>query len=99
MALTERDIEVLGDLEAAVRNYQNVGIGSYVRPLDCGGGNGSDHSYRLSKLARLGYAKDKQRGLPEGKKLARGYRGSKEYTITEEGLAVVAEARSKRRAQ
>jgi hypothetical protein len=81
--LTERDIDVLGDLAAAVRNYQRFGMGDYVRPLDCGAGNGSDHSYRLNKLARYGLAIAKRRG---------GYtRGSKKYTITEAGLRALKE--------
>lgn len=80
--LTDRDYEVLEELDAAVRNHRNVGAGDYVRPLDCGGFNGSDHSYRLAKLERKGLANSRQRS-------AFGSRGSKEYTITEEGLRLI----------
>ena len=75
--LTARDLEVLDDLRVACDNYQRVEGHQWVRPLDCGGTNGSDHSYRLSKLARAGYAEQKRRG---------GFsRGSKIYRITDVG--------------
>lgn len=79
MRMTERDIEVLGDLRAAVDNCEGIGAGSWVRPLDCGGSNGSDHSYRLSKLSKAGLAESRVRSCLE--------RGSKLYTITEKGRA------------
>lgn len=77
MVINERDIEVLSDLRAAVDNYLQSGAGNWVRPLDCGGRNGSDHSYRLSKLAKMGLAETRIRRS--------GQRGSKIYTITEKG--------------
>ena len=76
--LTERDIEVLRALRSATNNHLKCGIsGGWAQPMDCGGFNGSDHSYRLSKLASRGLAEQKQRG---------GWsRGSKSYRITEAG--------------
>lgn len=81
MRMTGRDIDVLGDLRAAVDNYEGIGAGSWVRPLDCGGSNGSDHSYRLSKLAKAGLAESRVRSS--------GQRGSKRYTITEKGRSTL----------
>ena len=81
MKLTERDYEVLGELDAACRNYLAVTGSDWVQPLDCGGSNGSDHSYRLSKLATAGLAESKRRG---------GWsRGSKSYRITPGGRAAL----------
>lgn len=75
--MTDRDIEVLDALRAATDNHLSVGLTGWVTPLDCGGFNGSDHSYRLSKLAQLGFAEQKRRG---------GWsRGSKCYRITDVG--------------
>lgn len=93
--LTERDLEVLSDLEAANRQLKPFGS-EWATPLHCGGSNGSDHSYRLSKLARLGFAQSKQRGGadPEdgtnGKRILAS-RGSKCYRITDAGRAALAE--------
>lgn len=85
--LIERDIEILCDLEAACRNYMNVVGDDWVQPLDCGGSNGSDHSYRLGKLAKAGYAEQRRRG---------GWsRGSKSYRITDAGRAALAEAKER----
>jgi DNA-binding PadR family transcriptional regulator len=51
--------------------------------MDCGGSNSSDHSYRLSKLVKMGLAESKQRwGVRWGR------RGSKIYRPSELGLAV-----------
>lgn len=81
--LGERDREILGDLEFANRNRADAGMSPWARPLDCGGSNGSDHSYRLSKLVRLGLAESKQRS-------AWMSRGSKVYQITDAGKAALA---------
>lgn len=76
--LTDRDLEVLGDLEAACRSILKFGR-EWVTPQDCGGYNGSDHSYRLSKLARVGLVDTKRPG---------GWsRGSKHYRINGTGKA------------
>ena len=76
-AATERDIEVLEDLDAACRNYVQIGCEPWVQPIDCGGTNGSDHSYRLQKLSRMQLATKRRRG---------GWsRGSWSYTITDAG--------------
>lgn len=78
--LTERDIEVLGDLEAASRNYLDVQPSSegWVMPMDCGGFNGSHHSATLKKLSDRGLADRKKYGSPRQK-------GSCRYRINEAG--------------
>lgn len=80
-APAERDIEVLRELDAACRNYLAITGDDWVRPLDCGGSNGSDHSYRLSKLARF--------QLAEAKVRSRGARGSKLYRINASGRSLI----------
>lgn len=90
--LFERDREILADLQAACDNYKKVCDTDWVRPLDCGGGNGSDHSYRLTKLARLGYAEAKQN-------FTWGRRGSRSYRITEKGAALLKRIKDERRAE
>lgn len=93
--LTARDIEILAELEAANRSLAKFGGRTWATPLDCGGYNGSDHSYRLTKLSGMGLAQSKQRHgeVPpdgeNGKKRWRG-RGSKEYRITEAGRLALA---------
>ena len=82
MKMTDRDIDVLGDLRAAVDNFKRIGHGEWVRPLDCGGRNGSDHSYRLTKLAKAGLA-ERRKYDPLGA------RGSCRYTITEKGRSAL----------
>lgn len=74
--LMSRDVEVLEDLDSACTAMD------WARPLDCGGFNSSDHSYRLSKLERMGYAESRQRR-------AWMTRGSKEYRITSSGRAAL----------
>lgn len=88
--LTARDWEVLSDLHAACDNYARIGLHRYVRPLDCGGRNGSDHSYRLQKLWRCGFAFRRKDGIqlePGDKK--RRVKGSDRYWITEAGTAAL----------
>lgn len=78
--LTKRDIDTLGELDAAVRNFLEYDIrNGFVRPLDCGGSNGSHHSPTLKKLAA--------RGLVLRRKAWGGAheKGSCSYRITEEG--------------
>lgn len=78
----ERDLEVLGELDAALRNFAGIGQPErYATPLDCGGTNGSDHSYRLNKLARLGLVEVQRRGGHS--------RGSKWYRLTDAGRAAL----------
>jgi len=85
--LTQRDFEILDDLCVACDNHLHIGLDDWVQPIDCGGTNGSDHSYRLSKLAKTPLAETKRRG---------GWtRGSKSYRITEVGRAALAEERGK----
>lgn len=85
--LTRRDLEALGELRTACDNWLRVHDREWVRPLDCGGYNGSDHSYRLNKLARA--------GLAEAKKRAGYTRGSKMYRITDAGRALLSSPNSR----
>jgi hypothetical protein len=51
--LTDRDLETLGELEAANRNLTEYSFrGGWARPMDCGGSNGSHHGATLAKLWR-----------------------------------------------
>ena len=82
---TERDLEVLHDLVGACgQDCRHTHRREGATPLDCGGTNGSDHSYRLTKLVRLGLAEHKKLGCAWGEAPTR-WRGSKVYRPTEEG--------------
>lgn len=87
VTFTERDREVLRELISAYDSLHKIGV-SGIAPIDCGGSNGSDHSYRLSKLVRLGYAEHKKRGLDWGESPT-NRRGSKVYRPTEAGRQAV----------
>lgn len=88
-ALNERDMDILAELEAACRNHaKHDYLGGWARPLDCGGSNSSDHSYRLSKLVKVGAAEAKQRMPWAG-------RGSKVYRITEAGRTLLSATKTK----
>lgn len=82
--LTERDIDTLGELEAATRNHLQVipEREGWVMPMDCGGMNGSHHSYTLHKLAKRGLCDRKKYG---GKHV----KGSCRYRINEAGRALL----------
>lgn len=84
--LTDCDFEILAELIYCCdesRYGGNRGTGQ-AAPLDCGGSNGSDHSYRLTKMSRLGYAEHKQLGAVEwGDVTTRNARGSKVYRPTD----------------
>lgn len=56
--LTDRDMETLGELEAANRSHAKLDnyLGGYARVMDCGGSNGSHHGATLNKLCQRGYA-------------------------------------------
>jgi hypothetical protein len=71
-----RDIEVLRELESATRDCL------YATPLNCGRRDSSDHSYRLSKLVKLGLAESQQRSAWACS------RGSKEYRLSTAGRAL-----------
>jgi hypothetical protein len=78
--LTERDVETLVELRAATDSFvkQSNYRDGWVMPVDCGGFNGSHHSYTLSKLAR--------RGLCDRKKYGnRREKGSCRYRINDAG--------------
>ena len=80
--LIERDLEVLDDLSYACGMFGD----GWCRPLDVGGSDGSDHSYRLNKLFHLGCVEHRQRGT-----LGSGRRGSKVYRISELGRSTLAQ--------
>ncbi len=79
--LTDRDVDTLGELEAATRSFlkQNYRDG-WVMPMDCGGSNGSHHSYTLHKLAKRGLCDRKKYG-------GRHDKGSCRYRINNAGRA------------
>lgn len=94
--LSEIDIERLCDLIDGYDHRAKFGwetgidgrLFDGVAPIDCGGSNSSDHSYRFTKLTKLGLAEHRKRGFPWGRAPSRGYRGSKVYRPTELGRAV-----------
>lgn len=73
----DRDFEVLNELRA----FHDQG-GEWARPLDCGGHDGSDHSYRLNKAVEACLVEVRQRS-------AHYSRGSKEYRLTDQGRKAV----------
>lgn len=77
----ERDLEVLHDLSVSKGEYED----GWCRPLDIGGHDGSDHSYRLTRLVHAGLADQRQRGALVGS------RGSKSYRINDAGRAKITE--------
>jgi hypothetical protein len=86
--LTERDLEVLRELvyacdESSGGRFKESG----VAPLELGGTGHSGHSYRLTKMARLGYVEHRQRGKDWGDVTTRDARGSKVYRPTDKGRA------------
>lgn len=90
-----RDLEVLADLIGAYDSKAKWAdeVNEGVAPLDCGGMDGSDHSYRLSKLAKHGLAEQRYRGLGWGERPRRSiWRGSKLYRPTAAGRALIAKA-------
>lgn len=90
--LTERDWETLGELEAATRSclQWTPKREGWVMPMDCGGGNGSHHSYTLHKLAK--------RGLCDLMKLGNKHeKGSCRYRINETGRIALRVTSAKKR--
>jgi hypothetical protein len=91
--LTERDIDTLGALRAASddaikHDPREMRSQGWVMPMDCGGFNGSHHSYTLSKLARHGYAERYKFG---GKR----EKGSCRYRINDAGRKFLADHKRK----
>ena len=80
--LTERDYELLRELEAYERSEYRDPRGA--APIDLGGYNGSHHSGTLNKLARHGLIMRRYPPRP-------GHRGSQRYKLTEEGRRIVGE--------
>lgn len=90
--LTRRDIETLRELEAATTSLMRNPMRKsheegWAMPMDCGGSNGSHHSYTLSKLAKRGLCDRKKFGGPREK-------GSCRYRINDAGRAYLAAQRS-----
>lgn len=82
-SLTERDIETLGELDAATRNHEEVGWrNGWCSPMDCGGRNGSHHSKTLAKLAAHGLAIRRKYGHKREK-------GSCHYKISDAGRGLL----------
>lgn len=61
-------------------------VDHWMRPMDCGGTDSSDHSRRLTKLARKGLVERCRRNSIAND--CRGRRGSYVYRLTPLGLAV-----------
>ena len=102
--LHERDFEVLGSLEGMVRCCGTV----WGTPLLCGGGSGSYHSASLVKLVQHGYASCRQRhgtvettgaGIVSEPHIFRKSKGSREFKITDAGIAALADYEQGRRAR
>lgn len=91
--LTERDIETLASLESAsddaikhdTREMRREG---WVMPMDCGGFNGSHHSYTLAKLAKRGLAERYKFGNKREKGSCR-YRANEAGRMYLRGLAAL----------
>ena len=86
--LTQRDIETLKELRAASDNAleyprRNINKQGWVQPMDCGGFNGSHHSYTLAKLAKHGVAERHKFGTKRDK-------GSCLYRINQAGRSYLA---------
>lgn len=109
VGLTRRDMETLVELvdvcDAHLPNNsrgrqspcRQTSRGEGATPLDVGGGNGSHHSYTLTKLARKGYAEHKKLGGQWGDLRSTGYRGSKVYRPTDAGRNAAAEFKKQER--
>lgn len=91
--VTDRDREVLRELIAAYdyrarlgwpAKLYSDGVWDGVAPIDCGGTDGSDHSYRLTKLCKLGLA-EARKGASEWGSFSTRYKGSKAYRPTKQG--------------
>jgi len=86
--LTDRDIDTLGELRAATDNYLIYALkDGWVMPMDCGGSNGSHHSYTLHKLAKRGLCDRKKYGNKREK-------GSCRYRINDAGRTFLAALKS-----
>lgn len=90
-ALTERQLEVLRELEAAVRQGARR-----ITALDCGGMDGSHHSATLAQLCRKGLATRRKYTFGGcsckcGQDAMFGHRckGSFSYGITEQGINLI----------
>lgn len=101
--LTERDLDTLNELRAASDSYIEVYEGhktpngddsararGWVMPMDCGGSNGSHHSYTLHKLAKRGLCDRRKYGGQREK-------GSCRYRINDAGRALLESQKAERR--
>lgn len=74
------------DLEVLVEMLRSSGDERWLRPMDVGGFDGSDESYRMAKLARLGLAERSRRNS-----IANDFnqgRGSYVYRLTGAGIVM-----------
>jgi hypothetical protein len=78
--VTDRDLEVL------VEMLRSSGDERWLRPMDIGGVDGSDESYRMAKLARLGLAERARRNSIANE--LGGGRGSYVYRLTGAGIVM-----------
>jgi predicted transcriptional regulator len=79
-ALADRDMQVLAEMLAC------SGDTDWLRPMDIGGRDASDESYRMAKLARLGLAERVRRNS-----IANDFghgRGSYVYRLTGAGIVM-----------
>lgn len=94
--ITDRDLETLGELEAASRSHAASGFRrGWCRPMDCGAFNGSHHSKTLAKMVRLGFAESNR---PPGKSVGGNARPGIDYKISEAGVERLAQWRMAKRA-
>lgn len=104
ISLSECDAEMLNELiwvyDQKYQVHERVGEDAEhlewlgVTPMECGGMNGSDHSYRLTKLVKLGLA-EHRKGLKWGEASTQ-FRGSKKYRPTAAGRAAALRAQARK---
>jgi hypothetical protein len=88
--LTERDLDTLGELEAANRSFeQQQHRGGWAKPMDCGGSNGSHHSATLAKLFKA--------KLADRKGYTPGQRAVWTYKINDAGRVELERHKAERR--
>jgi hypothetical protein len=93
--ITDRDLETLGELEAASRSHAEHGFRrGWCRPMDCGGSNGSHHSKTLAKLVRLGWAISSRE---PGKSVGGNSRPGIDFKISPAGAERLAQWRTAKR--
>jgi hypothetical protein len=104
-ALTDRDFQVLNELESVNRPRYSSHPRAWASPLDCGGSNGSHHSASLTKLVRHSLVELRGSGgrpnvigdaiVPEPR-LSKRAKGSRAFRITDAGVEALVEWRKTR---